>query len=454
MTHMNRIVYPLLKLAIPLSITGLLQSSVFFLETLFLAHLNSKALAAGALVGWLFGTITYFLNGALSAINILVAHEHGAKNDHAISLIVRDGLWLSVLLAIPAMLLFWNMSSLFLLMGQDKATVFLAEPYLHSLTWGILPTFMMFALLEFLIGLGHVRIILIFSLLCVVLNVFLSFALIFGKFGMPKLGISGAGWGETISSVITVVILLTYLFTHRVYQHYFYFLFKATKKHHFFDLLRIGVPTGIMYSIEVTFFLALTAIMGTFSSLAMAANQIALQYMETLMQVIFSIAQGTTVRIGHLLGAGEKVLAEKTGYVGILISVLFMFVVGLCYWIFPTSLISIDFDVHSVKNREITHLAVQFLSICAIFQMFEATRIALFGALRGLKDTRFTLLISFLSFWGIALPLGYAMASRLHMDGAGLWWGMVISSIVSVPLLVWRYRFKMSEYSASSYSVL
>lgn len=438
--------YPLLVLAIPLALTGLVESGVFFFETLFLAHLGPDELAAGALVSWLFGTFAIVLFGVLSAINILISQKYGAKDEHGISLVVRDGIWLAFLFFIPAFLLFWNIPTLFLYVGQSPNVVLLAKTYLHTLVWGLLPDLVMIALLEIIIGLGHARLTLIFSLLSVSLNIFFSFALIFGRFGFPALGIAGAGWGTTISYWISGVLLTIYFFTNKEYKRYTQYLFTPTKRSYRFELLKIGTPMGLMYCIEVGFFFVLTLIMGTFGTQFLAANQIALQYMGTLMAVIFSIAQAITVRMGHLLGAKSLASAERAVYVGVSLAVIVMLVVGVVYLLAPSFLISLDLNEHQANNSEIIHFATQFLAICALFQIFEATRISLFGALRGLKDTRFTLFISVISFWGVALPVGHFLATRLGLGGAGLWWGMVLGAAISVPLLFWRFKFKIREY--------
>lgn len=439
-------IYPLIKLIIPLALTGLVQSAVWFFETIFLAHLGPETLAAGSLVSWAFGTVIVVLFGTLSSINILVAHKYGARDEQGILLVVRDGFWLAILLAIPTFLLFWNMSSLFSLVGQSPAIVLLAKTYLHAMAWGILPNVIMIALLEVIMGLGRARLILVFSILSVLLTIFFSFSLIFGKFGLPILGIAGAGWGLTISNWITVLFIGGYALTNRNYKRYFGYLLKPTKPSYFIELLNIGAPMGLMYCVEVAFFFALTLIMGLFGGLVIAANQIALQYLGTLMAVIFSTAQAITVRMGHLLGAGDKVAAEQSAYVGIFISMLFMLLVAICYWCFPTQLISLDFDINNPGNSEIVHFATQFLMVSALFQIFEAIRISLFGTLRALKDTRFTLFISILSFWGIALPVGYFMATRLDFGGVGLWWGMVVGAGFSVLLLLSRFKSKIKHY--------
>jgi len=437
---------PLLKLAVPLALIGITQSSVFFFETLFLAHVDQQTLAAGALVSWLFGVLATILFGTLGSINILISHKHGANDEDGIRLVVRDGLLLAGLLTIPACILFWNMSSVFLFLGQSQSVAILAQSYLHALAWGLLPNFIMIAIYESIIGLGHAKVIMIFTVLSVCLNIFFSFVFIFGKFGFPVLGIAGAGWGMTISYWITVVVLTSYVLLSSKYKKYFFHILNVKKPSFLWELLQIGVPMGTMYCVEVAFFFVLTLLMGSISSQLLAANQIAFQYMGTLMAVIFSIAQAITVRMGHLLGAKEIDAAKRAAYMGILIAASFMGIVAVFYWFFPLLLISADFNVHDPKNLEIVQDIKKFFMISAVFQIFEAMRISLFGALRALKDTHFTLLVSIISFWCIALPLGYLLATYFHLGGMGLWCGMVVGASSSAILLYWRFQSKIYRY--------
>ena len=96
-------------------------------------------------------------------------------------------------------------------------------------------------------------------------------------------------------------------------------------------------------------------------------------------------------------------------------------------------------DISKSYNHTIVHVATQFLAICAVFQVIEAARISLFGALRSLKDTRFTLYTSIISFWCIALPVGYLLATRYQWGGYGLWLGMILGATSSIPFLFWRF---------------
>src|SRR5580693_7193791 len=177
--------YPLLKLAIPLVLTGVIQSSLYFVETIFLSRLGEKTMAAGALVGWLFATLIVILFGTFSAVNILISHKYGAKDQASIVLILRDGLLLALLLVIPTFLLFWNISPVLSYLGQSPELVVLAKVYFHALSFGLLPKFILIVLFELIMGLGHSRTIMMINILTVPIYLFLSFVLIFGKLGFP-----------------------------------------------------------------------------------------------------------------------------------------------------------------------------------------------------------------------------------------------------------------------------
>jgi MATE family multidrug resistance protein len=437
---------PLLKLAIPLFFTGIAQSSAFFFQTVFLAHLGKDVLAAGALVSWLFATLSVIFFGALSSINVLVSHKHGAKDQLGIAAVLRDGLVMAILFSLPVLALCWNMSPIFLFFGQSDRVVSLAQAYLHALAWGVIPNFITIALLEFIIGLGHARTVMLFSIATVSLTLFFSYVLIFGALGFPSLGIAGAGWGIAIGDIAVCLLLVLYIPTQEYYKKYLQTLFRFNSHSYVRELLKIGLPMGFMYCVEVGFFFALTLSMGSFSTVFLAANQIAMQYLGFFMSLIFSMAQAITVRMGHLLGAKKPHLAEQAGYLGICISGLFMLFIALIFWFFPSYLISIDFDIHNPNNQELVYHATQLLMISPLFQILESVRISLFGVLRALKDTQFTLITSIFSFWLLSLPIGYFLATSLNLQGAGFWWGMVCGVSISVVLLLWRFKIKMKNY--------
>jgi len=430
---------PVIKIAIPLILTGAIQSSLGFFENVFLAHLGHEVLAASALVSWLFFTMLSTIFGTFSSINVLISHRFGAKDHSSIILILRDGIILAFLFTPFAFLLFWYAADIFLLLGQKPELVALAKLYLRALAWGLFPKFILIVSFELLIGLGHSRAIMIITMLSVPLYILLSYVLIFGKFGFPKLAIAGAGWGMTISDWIITTSICIFLWLSQTYKQYIRFIFTWMKPFHLWEILRIGVPMGLMFCVETGYFFIMTVLMGWISVATLAANQIAMQYGGFLTSVVFATSQAITVRMGHLLGANESYGAERAAYAGIIFSFIFMILIAQLYWFFPDFLISIDLNIKNAANFETVRLASAFLFICAFFQIFESVRLSLFGALRGLKDTKFTLVTSIISFWCISLPFGYLFSIEFKFGGQAFWWAMVVGAFFGVILLYRRF---------------
>jgi len=435
----------LILLTLPLAVSGFVESSIGFSSTTFLAHLGPHELAAGALASWLFITLMVIMWGVLTSISVLVARHYGAQDQLAIKRVLYDGFLLAIILSIPAILLLWYGASLLLLLGQHQSVVTLARLYMHALMWGILPDFINLVLLQLVIGLGHTRVNLFFSLLWVPINIFLNYILMFGKFGLPALGIAGIGWGTTIAFWVTTTLLILFLFFSKNYRQYFAFKAAKALPSQLGDLFRIGLPMGTMFCLEIAYFMTLTLLMGKISYQALAANQIALQYLWQTSVATGSLSQAITVRAGHKIGANEIEHCKQTLMAGTGLAFLFMLIIAIVYCFFPELIISIDFNVHLSANHEIVRLAKQFLIFCAIFQILETIRFGAFGALRALKDTRFTLYTTIFTFWGVALTLGYWLAFHLHWQGKGLWTALVIGAACGAIILQWRFNALINQ---------
>lgn len=435
----------LLILSIPLIMSGIIDTSVGFFSNIFLAHLGAESLAAGALVNWVFTTLMVIIWGTLSAITTLVARYYGAKKINEISYVFYAGLSLALVLMLPAMLLLWNLSPLFLFFGQAPATVKLAQFYLHGLTWAIIPDFIITVLLQFVAGLGRTKINLTFSFLFVPLSIFFNYSLMFGKFGFPDLGIAGIGWGAALTFWIITLGFSVYFCFSKNYRIYFKLPHWKKIIPQLHEIFQVGLPLGMTYFFEVGFFLAMSIFMGRINADTLSANQITLQFFWLFSIVTFALAQGITIRVGHSVGQNNKTAVNNATYVGIFYATAFMLLIAIIYWGFPEKLIAIDFNIHDINNKNIVILAKEFLSLAALVQLFEAPRFALFGALRGLKETRFTLFTSVLVFWVIALPLG-AIGLSYGFSAYGIWWATILAEIIGIFLLVWKYRRIIEQY--------
>ncbi len=445
--------FPLWKLALPLVLSGLLESSLGLTNTLFLSKLGPEDLAAGALVIWFFATLMVIVWGVFTGISVLVSHQFGAENTKAIASILRDAVFLSLLLTIPLFFLIWNLGAVFILLGQSEQMVLKAEPYMHALAFSVLPDLVGLSFMQFLIGLGKTKTNLIFSLSWVPLNIFLNYVLVFGALGFPHLGMAGLGWGACLAYWITSLGLGLYLFLHPAYEKYIQALNLFSRVKYLWDLIKVGLPMGLMYSLEIGYFFTLSLMMAKLGLDEIDGNQIALQYLGFLSTFSFAMAQAITVRMGHALGAKNPAIANRAACAGILTAMSLMTVVFLIYLFLPSLLISFDFNLNNLNQTHHANLitqATKFLALMGLFQLIESARLTLFGALRAYKDTRFTLISSVFCFWGLALPLGYFFAHHefLYLNfGSGSYWLCAsFGALVNVFLLSLRYKFLKKKY--------
>lgn len=439
----------MLTLAIPLIVTGFIESSVGFTSTYFLAQLGKQQLAAGGLVSWCYSTLLITIWGIVMSISVLVSHHDGAKQPREVAIVLRDGLLLSLLMVLPITLLLRHLSIVLIWAGQSPQLIHMAVPYMQALSWSILPDFLSLTLLQFIVGLGHTRTNLVFSLVWVPVNILCNYMLAFGKYGAPHLGITGLGWGTTISFWVVTIVLLLYFYMQKRYRQYTWVFAYFGKVKYILELIRVGFPIGLMWLVEVAFFFFLTLIMGAKGLIVLDANQIVMQYVAFFVSSSFAVSQAITVRMGNQIGAKNYSNANQAIYTGILIAVALSIIPIILYFFTPEWLLSLDFNPRSSNVSAIYNTAIGIFAVAALFQGVESVRISLFGALRALKDTRFTLWTSFLAFWCVAIPMGYVFSELLHLHAIGFWWAMVLGAIINAGLLLQRYRVKFFAYMQS-----
>ena len=435
----------ILSLSLPIVANGLLESSGGFMNTFLVAHLGATELAAAALGGMLFATLMVIFWGTISGVSIVIAHYHGAENTPAIRGVVRDSLLLSLIIAIPIMVLLWFAPDIFEWTGQSDIVVHESKHYLHALMWAIPFDLPGFALMQLFQGISKPRINFIFTLLYMPFYIWINYLLIFGKFGLPSLGLAGIGWGTTISFIIFLSAITLFIYVTPRYRDYLNFS-TASKTSYFGEILNVGLPLGLMYSLELGYFLVLAIFFGKISPTLLSAHQITIQYFWVAMTIVFSMNQAYSIRVSWRLGRKEPEWVMPITLMGIGLVLLYTFTVGLFYWFMPHALIHIDFINAKKPGAALVSAAILLFFYIAFFQICESVRLTLFAILRGLKDTRFTLINSIFAFWGIALPLGYYLTFiRHHNYAQGLWIGLIFSALVSSTMLAFRLRYKIKK---------
>ncbi len=424
-------------LALPLILAQLAQVSLTFIDTLMVGRLGNEQLAAIALGSSVFTMALIVGMGVMFAVGPTVSQAHGAGDERMVARATRQGLWLALGLTVPAIILFWNAAPLLLWMGQDAETVRLAAGYLQAISWGYLPGLWFIGLRGLLEGISKPRPIMLIALAGIGLNIFANNALMFGRFGFPALGLVGTGWASTF--VFWMSFLLAAAYVQRTLPQLEVFTKLRTPDVSVLrDLFVIGWPIGLTLGFEGGLFTITALLMGLVGTVELAAHQIAIQSASFTFMVPVGLSAATAVRVGRAAGRKDADGVQRAAGVGMALSLGFMVLTALTFWLIPGRVVSLYLDASDSANRAVVDTAVLFLGFAAAFQIFDGVQVSAAGALRGLKDTRVPMLISLFSYWGIGMATGATLTFGLDVGGRGLWTGLVVGLIAAAGLLSWR----------------
>jgi len=430
------------NLSMPLVITEVIYGLSSFIATVMVAHLSKEELAANALVWGIYLAIILFFIGIIVAVSIITAQSYGANDSKGIGICFKQGLIISIVFALP-MMLFMRLAPMVLSWtGQDMIIIKLAQPFFYALSWSILTINFLVLTTSFLSGINRTKASMFLSMMIIPIEIFFYYAFLFGKFGMPKMGLAGIGYALTISNTIVSIVSFSYLYFSTKFKVYHLFTkwWKINKKF-LLELLRIGLPMGAMICIEVSLVAVNAIMMGKLGTTVLAAYQISHQYIMIALVVIFGLTQGVVVRIGNEVGQNNRDVLKLVTLVNIGMAFGIMSLFSIFYVIFPELAISIDLNIKDHNLVSLINIAKSFLSIVAVLVLVEGTRLVIMGALRGLKDTKFSMLVSILGFWVIAFPGSYLLAFKLKLGGIGILWGFVIGLAVTALILWLRFNF-------------
>jgi MATE family multidrug resistance protein len=411
----------------PLIVTSIIQMAINASTMVMVGRLGPGELAATALANGIYNSFMVFSMGLVSAVAPMLANERG-RNRHAVRELrrtVRQGFWASLAISLPLWLILWQVEPILDFLGQDPASAHRAAFFMHYLQWGLVPQLLYMVLRSFLSVLERPLWTLLAAFTAVLVNIGLGASLIFGHFGLPALGLEGAGIANACASLAMFLALACVVTLSRRFRRYQVFgRFWRADWPRFLELMRLGWPIAITIAFETTIFTAAVIMMGLISSTAVAAHAIALQIGTLGYMVPTGIAQAATVRVGMARGARNREWVRRAGWTGYWLALSASGLVALLVVTRPRFFAGIFIDVDAPENAAVVALAMSFLGFAALFLITDCMQVIAAGMLRGLYDTRMPMLIAGIGYWIIGLPLGALLAFYFGIGGIGIWIGL------------------------------
>lgn len=408
----------------PILVTQVALFGMKLFDTMMSGHAGTDDLAGVAIGSSLWMPVFTGINGILMAVTPIVSQFIGGGERHKIAETVTQALYLSVLLAlavITAGIIF--LESILSVMRLDAAVHHIAKHYLIGLSFGIIPLFAASVLRYFFDAQGHTRVTMIIMIVAVPFNIVLNYMLIFGKFGFPPLGGIGAGYATAITYWLIFFISVAVTFKMRVMRTYALFVkwfppsIKAWK-----GQLAIGVPMGLSIFFESSIFATVTLLVGImFSTVTVAAHQAAMSFTSLLFMMPLSISMALTIVVGFEVGGRRFNDARAYSRFGVLAALGIMAVTAVFLYFFRGVIATFY-----TGNPEVIALIKQFLIFAIFYQLSDAAQAALQGVLRGYKDVTVPFITALISYWGIGIPSGYALATYTSLGPFGFWIGITL----------------------------
>jgi len=421
----------LLLLAIPVVLSELGWSAMSMVDTIMVGRLSPAAIGAVGISSAIFYTPALFGIGLLLGLDTLVSQAFGRGDFDDCHRALAQGVYLAIGYAPIAMLVIGFAPRLFPLIGITEAVRGPARQYISLLNWSTLPLLLYVAFRRYLQGVGKVRPVTFALISANLVNWFGNWALIYGKLGLPAMGVRGSALSTCVARIYMASVLVWWAWRHeRERGHPLFAHWPGVRPALFLRLLGLGWPAASQLIFEVGAFSAATLLAGRLSPDILAAHQIVLNSASLTYMVPLGLASAAAISVGHAIGAGNRALARRKGSMAIGIGAVFMALAATAFLTIPRQLVHIY-----THDPETVAVGVRLLAVAAAFQIFDGIQGISTGALRGLGKTRGPMAINMVAYGVIGLPIGYVLCFHTPWGIYGLWSGLTLALIFAAGMV-------------------
>lgn len=431
----------ILRLAGPVILTQAGQILVQLVDNAMVGHLGTLPLASVSFANTVFNMLFMLAMGMTFGLTPLVGEMYSVGNFRKSAQYLQNSILLYGGMGLVIFGVMMAMIPLMGHMGQPAEVAAMAVPYYRYVVCSVIPFTIFAAFKQFLEGIGNTKVAMAIVITSNVVNIIFNWLLIYGNWGFPEMGASGAGLATLISRIITPILIITYFWKRDSFNRYFkLFSWKNFSWKRIKSLLRVGSPISLQMFMEVSAFALVGIMMGWIGTTELAANQIASIISNLAFLILISISSSVTICVSHAYG--RRNFHEIRRYAGAgyrlglmwngIIMVIFLLLRNYIPMIFNT-------------DPEVVRLAGILLIFVALFQIPDGLQSVSIGILRGIQDVKIIMLIAFVSYILISLPIGYVCAFTLELGAVGLWLGLIAGLTVAAVMGILRYRSQMRK---------
>lgn len=427
-----------LTLAIPVVISQLGHTLVHTADSVIVGQFaGTIPLAAVSLVNSIFMVVMVIGIGISYGLTPLIAQENGRKNTTECSRLLSNSLVLNVIFGFLLYGLIY-FGSVFAMdhLNQSAAVVAQAKPYMELLGLSIIPLMVYLTFKQFAEGLGFTKQAMMISIWGNVINVILGVTFVKGLFGINPMGVVGVGYSTLIDRCLMAIVMSIYLFRSFHFKPYLRnFSIKNIDKTRLKRIFKLGAPTALQYTFEVSAFSGAAIMIGTIGAVEQAAHQVAINLAAITYMMASGVSAAATIQSGNNFGKNNFQYLRLSAISSYHIVLIFMSITALLFIVFNQYL-----PMFYSKDVAVIQIAAGLLLIAAVFQLFDGAQVVGLGVLRGLGDVNIPTIITFAAYWVVGLPIGYLLGIKLGFGVSGIWYGLCLGLLVASILLFLRFQ--------------
>jgi MATE family multidrug resistance protein len=391
-----------LRLAAPLILSTGSLAVQEFVDRMFLSWYSPQAIAASMPSGILYFTVLSVFLGTASYVNTFVAQYHGAARPRQIGPSLWQGFYVSLAGGLLLLLLAPLSPHLFEWIGHPVEVRLLEVRYFRVLCYGSIFPIANSAVSSFFSGRGKPWPVMWVHLLATGLNIVLNYLLIFGNFGFPELGITGAAISTVVSGIVSFLVFAVMILRHKNNARYATASGWRPNLELLRRILRFGFPNGVQFFIDIFGFTVFILLIGRLGIVELAATNIAFNINSLAFMPMIGLGMAISILVGQYVGEGRVELASRSIYSGAVICFLYMGLIALSYLLIPGFYIGF-FAAKSVPGSfgEIRRIAVVLLRFVAVYSIFDTMNIVFAAGIKGAGDTRFVMIMILVISTGI-----------------------------------------------------
>ncbi|MCF6315724.1 MAG: MATE family efflux transporter [Marinosulfonomonas sp.] len=427
-----------LLLGLPLIGSHLAQFAIHMTDTLMLGWYDIKALAAVTIAGSFWFLLFIMGSGFAFAVAPMVASAEASGEGTQVRRVTRMGMWISLIYGVAVLPLMWWSGPLLILLGQDVEISQIAQEYLRITCLGTLPALLVMVLKNYLAALERAGIVLWITLSAVVLNALVNYALIFGNFGAPELGVKGAAISSLVMQSLSFIALAIYIMR-KLPEHAMFQRFWRIDREAFGAVFQMGWPIGMTNLAESGLFTASAVMVGWIGTAELAAHGIALQLTAITFMVQVGFSNVATIRAGQAYGTRNALSLKRGAQVVLAMSAVVSVFVVIAFLTVPAPLVGAFLAPDDPERGLIIGIGVSLLAVAALFQFADSAQVMALGLLRGVHDTKVPMIIAAVAYWPLGLSAGYLLGFTYGYGAVGVWMGLVVGLAVAGVLMMYRF---------------